>query len=367
MTEQNSEPTQEHTRPLVVDTRPEVGDFVRAVRARLVDLTEEEREELVGGLDADMSDLVAERGVDALPDPAAYATELRSAAGFPPEAVAPRGRARDRAMAWLDRGGATWHGWVETRDHLGLPAFAHSLRPAWWLLRALCAAALVMEIWGSQGVLGLSFEGVLVTLVFSVISVQIGRGAWWPGTRLRRSLTLRLLVIGLNVFAVAMLPVMFNRFLAPRDPMYYEGQPVYPDSLMVGDQPVENIYAYDARGNPLVGVQLVDQDGRRLSVAKQQDADYPPKVLTPWMNGRTSLFSVFPMPEQSTDPSTLEPVGDARLQTPPFASLPPVTLAGVRPSVLVPAPTAAQVAARKAAAAKRAAAAEKARKRPADR
>ena len=35
---------------------------------------------------------------------------------------------------------------------------------------------------------------------------------------------------------------------------------------MVGDQPVENIYAYDAQGNPLVGVQLVDQDGRRLSV-----------------------------------------------------------------------------------------------------
>ena len=54
------------------------------------------------------------------------------------------------------------------------------------------------------------------------------------------------------------------------------------------------------------------------------------------MNGRTPLFSVFPMPEQSTDPNTLEPVGDARLQTPPFASLPPVTLAGVRPSVLVP-------------------------------
>ena len=33
MTEPNSEPTQEHTRPLVLDTRPEVRDFVRAVRA----------------------------------------------------------------------------------------------------------------------------------------------------------------------------------------------------------------------------------------------------------------------------------------------------------------------------------------------
>ena len=63
------------------------------------------------------------------------------------------------------------------------------------------------------------------------------------------------------------------------------------------------------------------------------------------MNGRTRLFNVFPMPEQATDPETMDPVGEARLQTPPFASLPPVTLPGVQPSVLVPPQTAAQKAA----------------------
>ena len=54
-------------------TTPEIRLFVRAVRERLDDLTEEEREELVGGLEADLSDLVDERGVEALPDPVDYA------------------------------------------------------------------------------------------------------------------------------------------------------------------------------------------------------------------------------------------------------------------------------------------------------
>ena len=147
------------------------------------------------------------------------------------------------------------------------------------------------------------------------------------------------------MFAIILLPVMFSRFMAPSEPYLYEGTPVYPDTLMVGDQPVRNIYAYDAQGHPLVGVQLVDENGRRLSVPRQDDMDYPQRILAPWMNGRTRLFSVFPMPEQATDPETMDPVGEARLQTPPFASLPPVTLPGVQPSVLVPPQTAAQKAA----------------------
>jgi hypothetical protein len=333
---------------------PEVRAFVAAVRSRLGDLTEEEREELVGGLDADMSDLVAERGLEALPDPVAYVAELRSAAGFSTEAAAPPGAARQRVMAWLDRGGATWNRWVVAGDHFGLPAFAQSLRPAWWVLRALCATALFTEVFLGQGfVVGFTFERTVIALLAVVVSVQIGRGAWWPGTRLRHSLDLRLAVAVLNVFAVLLLPVMFNRLMAPVDSVIDAGVPVYPNTLMVGQQPVRNIYVYDAQGHPLVGVQLVDQDGRRLAVAGQDEMDYPQTILAPWMNGRTRLYSVFPMPEQAADPETMEPVGEARLQTPPFASLPPVTLSGVQPSELVSPRTAAQkAAAAKAAAAK---------------
>jgi hypothetical protein len=328
----------EHT--ALLDHTPEVRAFVAAVRARLADLTEEEREELVGGLDADMSDLVAERGVQALPDPVAYAAELRSAAGFSPEAAAARGAARDRAMAWLDRGGATWNRWVDAGDHLGLPEFAHSLRPAWWVVRALCAAALVTEIWSSQGILGFTFNRGVVALAAIVVSVQIGRGAWWPGNMVRRSLTLRTLLIALNVFAVLLLPVMFSRFMQARGTEFV-GEPVYApasEGLTFRGAPVQNIYPYDALGRPLVGVQLVDQVGRRLPLEPSQydDLSGVQKNLTPWMNGRTPLFSVFPLPEQSTDPNTGEPVGEGRMQSPPFASLPPVGLEGVVPSVLVP-------------------------------
>ncbi len=345
----------------LVDHTPEVRAFVAAVRARLVDLTEEEREELVGGLDADMSDLVAERGLEALPEPDAYVAELRSAAGFSPVGSAPHGAMRDRVMAWLDRGAATWNRWVDTGDHLGLPAFAQTLRPAWWVLRALCATALVAEIYSDQGIFGFTFERALIALLAVVVSVQIGREAWWPGTRLHRSLDLRLAVAVLNVFAILLVPVMFNRFMAPQNSVYDVGYPVDRPGLNMGGRTVENIYAYDAQGHPLVGVQLVDQLGRRLSVKAVQDDEMGgfSKVLTPWLNGRTELYNVFPLPEQTADPDTGKPVGDPRMQTPPFASLPPVTLAGVRPSVVVPDASEAQ----KAAAAKKAAQEKKAKQR----
>ena len=64
-----------------VQTSPAVAAFVAQVRARLGDLTEEEREELLGGLEADLAERLAE-GEAALGDPAAYAAELRAAAGL---------------------------------------------------------------------------------------------------------------------------------------------------------------------------------------------------------------------------------------------------------------------------------------------
>jgi hypothetical protein len=53
------------------------------------------------------------------------------------------------------------------------------------------------------------------------------------------------------------------------------------------------------------------------------------------MNGRTDLFSVLPPGQQTVDPETGEPVGTPAVQPPPFNSLPPVTMAGSTPSVLV--------------------------------
>ncbi|MGZ4479225.1 MAG: hypothetical protein ACXVW2_11480 [Nocardioidaceae bacterium] len=331
---------------ITVEHTADVRRFVVAVREHLSDLTEEEREELVGGLDADMSDLVAEHGVAALPDPHGYASELRAAAGFSPEAAPTRGALRDGLMARLDRGAGSWRGSVASGDLLGIPAFLQSLRPAWWVLRALCAAALVAEIWASPGVYGFTSTRALVATVFVVVSVQIGRGAWWPGTMLRRSLSLRLVMIALNAFAVLMLPVMVDRFVAAQAPVVYASSvPDYSDQdLTFHGVPVKNIYPYDAQGRPLVGIQLVDQDGRRLMVesTSYDDSTGDPAAMVPWMNGRTQLFSVFPLAQRAQDPNTGDPAGQPAIQSPPFNSLPPVTMAGTIPSRLVPAPTAAE-------------------------
>ena len=93
-------------------TTPDVKLFVAAVREHLADLTEEEREELVGGLEGEMSDLVAERGVDALPEPKDYAEELRAAAGFDAERV--RGTSVRHRVRRLAAGGAG--GWARWRN-----------------------------------------------------------------------------------------------------------------------------------------------------------------------------------------------------------------------------------------------------------
>lgn len=330
-------------------TTPDIHLYVTAVRERLSDLTDDEREELVGGLEADLSDLVAERGVEALPDPAEYAAELRVAAGFSAQAVERRRHGRRSAlMSWLDRAGETWHGWVEADEHLGLPALAQSLRPLWWVLRALCATALLAEVFGSQSIFGLTLNRALLAAVLILISVQIGREVWFPGTVVRRSLSLRLGLVALNLFAIALLPVMFTRFFSAHDPYAYryeQSSSQSPgDGLSFNGEPIANIYPYDAQGHLLTGVQLVDRQGRRLTVTQDpynEGTGWGEFIHVPWLNGRTELYSVFPLPEQTLDTDTLAPVGDPRLQSPPFASLPPVTLAGVTPSVLVPATDAA--------------------------
>ncbi|MDQ1633152.1 MAG: hypothetical protein QOC80_3124 [Frankiaceae bacterium] len=138
------------TTRLVLD--PEVARFVKRVRVHLTDLSEEEREELVGGLEADLSDLVADGGELGGLDPAAYAAELRTAAGL--DAA---GRAGPRRGVWsyrpptsrqlgarLDAARSLWDEQVN-RSRWSAAAWdmARTLRPAWWVLRAWVAVQLL--------------------------------------------------------------------------------------------------------------------------------------------------------------------------------------------------------------------------------
>jgi hypothetical protein len=321
-------------------TTPEVRLFLRAVRERLEDLTDEEREELVGGLDADMNDLVEERGVDALPEPGDYARELRTAAGFEPEMQPTRVRlgAGLRVSGVLDAAHARWDTLVN--DLPGDPwGLLQALRPAWWILRAWVALQMVDLLWGNGNTsLGLSpipsLEGLgwLLLAVTSFVSIQIGRGKLWPG-RPRGGAVGRLLLLAVNLLALACLPVTVDRVATPDSVAavvsgsdndvadsyqqgYDEARSQYVrKGMYVDGHWVSNIYPYDASGRPLVGVQLLDQTGAPVSVEPQTecvyDANEAPtdrnRVFYPWTSAAGQVTNVFPVPSRVQGPEAADP------------------------------------------------------------
>jgi len=329
---------------------PEVQAFLTEVRARLADLDPEEQSDILDGLEADLSDLVAEHGREALGDPVAYARELRTAAGLAPET----GRSRRQVdlaggmHSFLDETHAVCDRFVGALpgDASGVLA---ALQPAWWVLRAWIAvevAAYFLGEWSLQDVPGTNVVGAIALMVAVVLSVQLGRGRLWPGARWRAAAGLRVLLLGLNVFAVVMVPVVLDA-LGHDDNLgngssyeagYRDAQAqAHHDAagLSLGGTPVRNIYPYDAQGNPLTGIQLLDGRGRPLAVDNGLDAQEESSVrLVPWLNGRTGLLNVFPLPEQALDPSTGQAADDGSMQLPPVNHLPPVSQAGVTPSVM---------------------------------
>ncbi|MBO9520260.1 MAG: hypothetical protein J7518_01880 [Nocardioidaceae bacterium] len=330
-----------------ITLEPAVRDFLDVVRADLADLDPEERREILDGLEADLGELVAEQGPDALGDPHAYARELRAAAGLDESAASARKRPiREAVTAFLDACHARFDAFVERLPADAKPVLGW-LRPAWWMLRAWTAVQLVDVVVGDGPQSGLSLvptlggPGLPVLAVAVALSVLLGAGRIWPGGE---GVGARVLLLGLNA-----LGVVAATFLVPmaasgwQDPAYERGwqdgsssQTASPsDGLSVNGEPVRNVYPYDAQGRPLTGVQLFDSSGHPLTLTNDpynEGDGWGDFLLVPWLNGKTEQFNVFPLAEQREDPSTQEPVGTPGLQAPPFANVPPVTLAGVTPT-----------------------------------
>lgn len=188
----------------------EVRDFVAHVREHLQDLDADEQRELTTGLEADLTELVAERGSEALGDPALYARELRTAAGHDPvmSGGAPERGVRSALMAGLESAHATWARTLEALPG-DVGGFLLALQPTWWVLRAWVAWMVAQGFRGPHVVA----EGpwLVVLAVFVVVSVQLGRRTWGLDRLLAGSLPARLVLVGLNVFAVAMLPDAADR------------------------------------------------------------------------------------------------------------------------------------------------------------
>jgi hypothetical protein len=254
---------------------PEVRLFLARVRHELADLDPEEVGEMTDGLEADLTELVAERGASALGGPADYAAELRTAAGLEARPLPLRRRpvyagVRDAVARALDAGRA---GWFRVLDALpGRPrGFLEALQPAWWVARAWIAWMVAQDLRGPYVVYDALWVAVLA--VFVIGSVQLGRRRWGAVRLLPGSVPARLGLVALNLIAVAALPGAVDRtgwhFAEERAPMLYgdawndEPSAVNPHVITYEGRQACVLEVRDAQGRPVPGAYVWDATGRR--------------------------------------------------------------------------------------------------------
>jgi len=327
-----------------------VATYVREVRAELADLPTEDIDDLTGGMEADLSELAAERGGDLagrLGTPRLYAAELRAAAGLPERATGtvPRRRPLSEAVAHA-RASFT----VLTEQHSWLRSvrgFLASIRPAWWVLRGYLAAwALWSFIDGMRGVR--PPQGVLqlaMALAAIIISVQLGRG-WLR----HMAMTRPLLVLG-NATAVVVMLIAATAGVTSGEPNFYTATDSPLPGVSLNGQQVGNIYAYDSDGKRMTGVRLFAQNGRPLDAdQKFIDANGNPAGLD--VNGNpvgvvrdssgAPLMNAYPRALFGSDPwQAIDPASPSSAAENPPVWIPPVAIVPLtEAAVATPTPTA---------------------------
>lgn len=336
----------------ITPVEADIAAFAASVRRHLDDLPADEVDELVDGLPADMADQAADSGADfALPDAAAYADELRAAAGLPPrvepgrgpglvERVARRARTVTGRLRAHPAAAATWD-------------FLASVRPAWWLIRAVVVFEAI-TVFGRGEWLQLDLVGVVILVACVIVSVQWGRGRWLPQKWGRG------ILVTVNLAAWVLLPMLvfgaMTTYAQWREygSMATIGYPSSTPGLAIDGERVRNVFAYDAEGNPIERVQLFDQSGRPLTTVGQsgQTDEFDwyfyggggPTPVGEREIGRQPVWNIFPLQEvPAEDWLTGEPaVDDAVDPTFPFPRVPSVAngTAGDPTSSASPAPQA---------------------------
>ncbi|MFL6156228.1 MAG: hypothetical protein ACJ72D_09060 [Marmoricola sp.] len=345
---------------------PEVLTFVAVVRVQLADLGPEELLEITDGLEADLTELVTEQGLDALGDPVVYARELRTAAGLTETTTNRRPRPSVAAglHGLLDGVRAVWDR-VLVQLPGDLAGFLVAVRPFWWVARAWVAVELVAMLAGDSYptlVPGSSALGALTVAVAAVASVQLGRAKVWPGERIRTVAVLRLALVALNVVCIAMAPYLVDKlqetgrvnhgdaytagYSRGIDQGYADGSAGTGDKagLYADGHWVSNIYPYDAAGRPLVGVQLYDQTGKPVDVVSANECVYDSgeqptdavRQYFSWSDGAAQKHNVFPVPSKVSSGSTSDADAQAfagkdrpTVSGFPYARIPEVSLPGL--------------------------------------
>ena len=335
---------------------PEIADFVSAVRGWLNDLSTDEVTELTGGLEADLTDALAE--ADSTPselygDPGEYASELRAAAGLPPRGAGGVQRAVGNSFAESVEQGIvlpireTYEGVLRNLDAQpwwpGVRDFLLVVRPAWWVLRAWVAVQALFVMSGSDdtAVRG-GFGGLVLLVAVIVLSVQLGRHTPLPVTWQRVTIAAWNLIA-----AVLLLPLLF----ASNGGSYGisdSGDYSSPGLNLDGGQ-VTNVFPYDSQGRPLTGVQLYDQDGRPLETDENNRSAFDDSTGTEFTlvpgspTGLAPRWNAFPLQQRRIDPDTgtLGPVQPAAppLSGVPLVGSPTVTSAPTESATEAPTPS----------------------------
>ncbi len=243
----------------------EVRTYVESVRRALGDLAPEEVDDLTGGMEADLTELLRERGGSlsgALGTPQAYAVELRQAAGLP-EPVGKGGPTTVDVGRWWEGRRAAFaaardrHEWLEDAWR-----FFVSLRPAWWVLRGYLAAWVLLRAFRLAYAPSLlpNTPGMLIFgTLLAWVSVRIGRRVK-PGTAAMGPVHL------VNIAAVIALP--FALFTSQNTQDYQAAtSPPAPTGLTLDGSVVANVYGYGPDGQRLTGIRLFDDQGRPLKLS----------------------------------------------------------------------------------------------------
>lgn len=241
----------------------QVTAFAKAVRRELVDLGPDTLDELTDGLEADLADKLADG--EPLGDAAAYAAELRAAAGVAP---ATRSSIVDTVRANV----------ADLRSRVALVtshpavspalAFVVSLRPLWWLARGVLLFALLNLHWAWSAVPNDPLQMLLLGALV-LASVQWGRGRWlfWKWSRPA--------VIIASTIAVLVAPMVVGVTQSQLRNWWTPEETYFPTpGLVLNGSQVTNIFAYGPDGELLIDVRLYDQSGNPLAIVSE-DYDSP--------------------------------------------------------------------------------------------
>ena len=294
----------------------QVTAFAKAVRRSLADLGPDVLDELTDGLEADLADKLDDG--QPLGDPAAYAAELRAAAGVDPASpptVADNVRTnlahlRERVAPFLSHPAVA-----------AVLALLVALRPVWWIIRGW---ALFYVLAGFTPIPQNQFDPLLLAALV-LLSVQWGRGRWLPWTWSRGA------VIALSVIAALAVPALYAAvvdrvtFANRMDPNDYISE-----GILLNKQQVTNIFAYGPDGEPLTDVRLYDQSGNPLSLipgtwGEQSYWTGEDTLLVPSQDAGTEGWNVYPLQQIDSDDRTATgevPSWAKRTDVaPPFASV----------------------------------------------